>query len=819
MHRALDRRIAVLALACVCGMASVSRAQTVSPDLFKQLDRNSDGKVSREEAGKPRWFDALDADKDGFLSRTEVDAFRRTRDGATPPATAVPTGDKPGSATPSTASDANGFQPDDVRVSPPGRPMVDPEFNDVQHRVAYWDYVGAQLNITVAEIDPQTGLLKSEGGRDFPVAERVAPNFKQGQWYSHNGPEWGRDRDGWAIYFTKEDEAGNRQMWRAVEKNGRYLPEQLTTKPGGHCGALISQSEAAPDTRMLFYINFDKPAEHTVAWSVASRPNDFHPLPDWRGSHSIARIVGEHHIGYAPRDASGVTQVELLDTRTGRRQVLTNEPGDKFDTYGFRAPEFGGELLMMANIDRQRLAIYRDVAKDGSPWQKIAELRLPADSPFKYIYSCEPIAGETGVKGTSYFSLNATRTKGANRGETGRAERDGSIWVFSLGQDPASRVVRRVDEGAASGIQTTRYESESFVGSDEVFIYYERKNPETGRGELCRCRTGIKVASHDRRSESTSAADHSSFQIPSELTKPALEVCLNASDEAAARRFFVEGLGLSERPQPPFSAGGALRMLLFNAGASNIKVRVYQQPPARLPSDLTARNGFRVLTVPVEELNEVTARVKRLGFECGETQQTGETRWAVARNADGTAFELIESKASDAKAAAERQLEIGLVVADLTRAREFFTTVYGCLRRERTGSIHEPRVAELAEEGRQTMNPRLVPLLVLVFDAVSLAQDKAPPVAKNGNRFAEFDKNADGKLAREELPAPKIFDGADADKDGLLTPEEIAAYFRKQQSGTPSPPKPVPEASTPPASVPVAKVDIVATLTCPMRTS
>ncbi|MFZ5830303.1 MAG: hypothetical protein ACOY3P_09450, partial [Planctomycetota bacterium] len=363
-----------------------------------------------------------------------------------------------------------------------------------QHRVVYWGYVGAQLNISVAEIDPRTGLLKSETGRDFAVAERVSPSFKQGRWWSHNGPEWGRDQNGWAIYFTKEDDAGNRQMWRAVEKYGSYMPEQLTTKPGGHCGALISQSAKAPDTRTLFYINLDVRGQDTVAWAFASKPNDLHPLPDWRGSHSIARIVGDHHIGYAPRDKQGVPQVVLLDTRTGESRIVTDEPGDKFDTYGFRAPEFGGELLMMANIDRQRLAIYRDVKKDGSPWQKVAELRLPADSPFQYIYSCEPIAAETGVNGASYFSLNATRTKGANRGETGRTEKVGSIWVLGLGGDPANRLVRRVDEGSLSGILTTRYEAESMLGTEEVFIYYERKSPETGRGELRRCRTGISLS-------------------------------------------------------------------------------------------------------------------------------------------------------------------------------------------------------------------------------------------------------------------------------------------------------------------------------------
>ena len=471
-------------------------------ELIQQFDKDSDGKVSREEAGKPRWFDALDADKDGYLSSGEVESFKKSRAGANSPSKPAAT-NKSDQSTPSISKINDDFVPDDVRVSLPGRPMIDPEFNDVQHRVTYWDYAGAQLNISVAELDPRTGLLKSESGRDFAVAERVAPSFKQGSWYSHNGPEWGRDRNGWAIYYTKEDDAGIRQMWRAVEKDGHYLPEQLTTKPGGHCGALISQSETAPDTRMLFYINFDLPAQHTVAWAVASRPNDFHPLPDWRGSHSIARIVGEHHIGYAPRDRDGVTQVVLLDTRTGKSQIVTDEPGDKFDTYGFRAPEFGGELLMMANIDRERLAIYRDVKKDGRPWQKIAELRLPSDSPFKYIYSCEPIAGDTGVNGSSYFSLNATRTKGANLGETGRADKDGSIWVFGLGNDSALRLVRRVDEGAVSGIQTTRYESESFVGTEEVFLYYERKDPETGRGELRRCRTGIHLSDEVSKADQT----------------------------------------------------------------------------------------------------------------------------------------------------------------------------------------------------------------------------------------------------------------------------------------------------------------------------
>jgi hypothetical protein len=173
---------------------------------------------------------------------------------------------------------------------------------------------------------------------------------------------------------------------------------------------------------------------------------------------------------------------------------VSDEPGDKFDAWGFRAPEFGGETLMMCVIDRQRIAIYRDLAKDGKPWKRIATLTLPSDAPHTHIYSVEPIAPETGVNGNSWFSLNAMAgATGRNLGATGRSSKDGSIWVLGLGNDPTKRIARRVDEGAVSGILTTRYEAESMLGENEVFIYYERRSPETGRGEVRRCRTGIQI--------------------------------------------------------------------------------------------------------------------------------------------------------------------------------------------------------------------------------------------------------------------------------------------------------------------------------------
>jgi catechol 2,3-dioxygenase-like lactoylglutathione lyase family enzyme len=177
----------------------------------------------------------------------------------------------------------------------------------------------------------------------------------------------------------------------------------------------------------------------------------------------------------------------------------------------------------------------------------------------------------------------------------------------------------------------------------------------------------------------------------SSLAKPSLEVCLSASDADAATKFFAEGLGLAARGEPRGGAAGvAMRMLLFTAGSSTVKVRVYSQPPAKLPVDIAARNGLRVLTIPLEKLNDTVARLKRLGFEVTDVKQAGTTRWALARNSDGTAFELVETQPG-----AARELEIGLVVPDLAKAREFFTGVYGAQELPETTSRVLPGEREL----------------------------------------------------------------------------------------------------------------------------
>ena len=70
------------------------------------------------------------------------------------------------------------------------------------------------------------------------------------------------------------------------------------------------------------------------------------------------------------------------------------------------------------------------------------------------------------------------------------------------------------------------------------------------------------------------------------------------------------------------------------------------------------------------------------------------------------------------------------------------------------------------------------------------AANKGTPAAGNRMQAAlkAADKNADGKLSREEFPQPAIFKDVDQDSDGFATREEIQTYYASRRNqGTPEP--------------------------------
>ena len=104
------------------------------------------------------------------------------------------------------------------------------------------------------------------------------------------------------------------------------------------------------------------------------------------------------------------------------------------------------------------------------------------------------------------------------------------------------------------------------------------------------------------------------------------------------------------------------------------------------------------------------------------------------------------------------------------------------------------------------MSSRIVSLILIVgtlaWGLVATAQTAA---------FQRLDRNGDGRITREEAPSVDSFAAADADKDGAVTPDELARYLASRQRTPATAPGPA-AASPAPAAAPVDGRPVLKTL-------
>jgi len=377
---------------------------------------------------------------------------------------------------------SQGFPIDDRPIGRPDVHYLDPEFIDMhgQHKVLFTDQPYSTGKLWVADLDPVTGDFVSGHGTENVLDTGIAPLYET----IINGPEWGADRNGLALFYTKYDVNKRKQIWRAELSNLPVLT-QLTndTLDNVHWAATLNPTDAS----MIFFLVRYFPAYGPILfWTNENNVSYDHPILGyvWPGNNGPRFIPGTSYFVYSKQTSPNRIELVQVNTADGTERIITNDGIKKVDTWGFIAPEFNNEICYSACTSDTTIGIYRYLSPSDPFATLIATIKPPEGHPLKYISSIEILQTGEGRFDKTYFAF-----RGAKIAQP-LIPSDGAMWIASLGSDPAFRFVRRVDIGAVTGDTAYRQEPELLIGRDEVFLYYNSYN-EGGIKELRRCRTGI----------------------------------------------------------------------------------------------------------------------------------------------------------------------------------------------------------------------------------------------------------------------------------------------------------------------------------------
>lgn len=354
-----------------------------------------------------------------------------------------------------------------VRISPAGEAYIDPEILPGGALLTYQ----SNGNIYLAALDPATGLFRSGEGKDILIDSGAARPIE-----TFNGPEFGIDRDGWALYYAKPHE-GEVQIWRATLNPDGTAETTPITSGDRYQTQLVSRNSRGETVRMAAIQGTWQ--DGTAVWLDESDPMTVYDIsPIEVGVNPVRWIDGSYLMTSSERTGPNRGQVTLLDTNTNTKTLITTDAGDKTDPYGWFAPEFGNDLLVLAIVDNSAVAVYRDTG--GEAWERILTLTPPPGSQYDFVASAEPFV----VGGRSYMSLIIK-----NAGDNREQFTDSEVWLFNLDDDPTTRYAERCDSGEAG---LSRSDPEAFIGDEQVYIYYNViGGPGVTPYETRRCRSII----------------------------------------------------------------------------------------------------------------------------------------------------------------------------------------------------------------------------------------------------------------------------------------------------------------------------------------
>ncbi len=370
--------------------------------------------------------------------------------------------------------DAEDFIPNDIPASDTNGFMKDMEF-DIQGGHLAWQDDRSTI-LWVADVDPNTGVFIPSNGMGVLVDQGLLPAS-----ITKNGPEWVWGLPEAQIVYSKQTSA---QPLKSVV-NRAYLNGQGTwvtgTLPSTNSfysptgsknstdtnGQVISRNDL--NSKLLVLNNFNISGTTIRPTYLKSLIN---PLPI-SPADSARWVIGAitNGIVYSVL-VNGYQQIFYLDINTGLPTQLTFDATNKASTFMWSAPEYNGDLLLMAIVDDTKIQIWRSSSTTKNPTQgsfdPLTTIQPPNTRP--YMDSPEPFV----YKGQSYIFY--LRADNISSGAKGYAD------LFFSNVTPDSSSNPTLTRQVSSSVPAVRSDPEYYTynpknllnpdGEFPVFLYY-----------------------------------------------------------------------------------------------------------------------------------------------------------------------------------------------------------------------------------------------------------------------------------------------------------------------------------------------------------
>lgn len=387
---------------------------------------------------------------------------------------------------------------DTVLSSPPGVEYWDPEFTVTPDGAGLVTWTDPDRAIWVAEIDQRSGIFIADGIGASPIDGGAALLFED----TGQGPEFIASRLGIGIAYTTIAPDGSNRT--AIAPIGDGTPSLVPVPHGVRSTGALPREDPTADRPLLVHYESAGPA--TGAF-VRGAGGERGPLleglsglgPRWFPAEPLIAYIADVAAPGEPRRP----EVAIIDAETGDRLVVTNDGVDKLLAHPYRAPELNDRLAVMVLArDNTELRLYAapEAGPASGPWEVYAVLTTPGGADDRFLFSPEPVQGQRGVAGFSYFVA-----AGYSEGDPPFVPA-GSIWMFAVGPQPGGVWTRawRLDEGAVTGAIEPRAEPETHVGEHEVLVYYTvQRSDRPLRLETRLARPGIPTDPTDLDTDGT----------------------------------------------------------------------------------------------------------------------------------------------------------------------------------------------------------------------------------------------------------------------------------------------------------------------------